>query len=127
MNRWLLAVAALLGLFPASAMAGGLIVDFVPPVYYTDGARIDKPITFVLFGAPEGQSMVEVARSVTRQIAVASLPRGRWCGQVHAMIDNVWSDGAPVPPFCVAIDAPAPAPTRKKPGPVTGVTHTVTP
>lgn len=117
---------AVLFLLPAVSMAGSLTATGAPVTRFTDGRAIDVPIAYVLFLAPEGEPLVETARSNTPTVTVTSLAPGRWCAQFFAVNGNVYADGRPATPWCGTVPAaPSQTPTpSRKPEPIGNVTFT---
>jgi hypothetical protein len=122
---------ALLFLLPAASFAGSITATITEaPTTYTDGTAITRPVTYILWGGPEGQTPRELARSVELIVRASSLAPGRYCAQVFAVditpARSVYSDGFPATPWCGTVpDVTVPPPVEpvaKKPNPVRAVT-----
>jgi hypothetical protein len=118
-------------LAPSESLAGSITATITePPATYTDGTQFARPVTYILWGGPEGQTPRELARSVELIVRASSLAPGRYCAQVFAVdmtpTRSVYSDGFPATPWCGTVPdvtvPPPPDPVAKKPNPVRAVT-----
>lgn len=119
----------LLVLGVAPAFAGSITATGTPVTRFTDGRAIDAPISYVLFAAPEGQTLAEVARADSPNVTATNLTPGRWCAQFFAVNGNVYSNASPATPWCGEVPAaPTQTPTpSRKPEPIGNVTFTTAP
>jgi hypothetical protein len=128
-RAWFLLAAALglLSMFVAPPAEAGTITTIgKAPTLYTDGTKIDKPISYRLEGNYDGQPTITVTADVPN-FKLVSMPAGRWCNRMYAVVDNV--DAEPSELVCVTVPGPAepPQPAKKKPNPTYGVATTAAP
>jgi len=126
--RWLWVLAFALSILTCfvRAEAGTITTTVKAPSLFTDGTKIDAPIKYRLEGNYEGQPAI-VVTSDSPTFVLQSMPAGRWCNRVYAVVNNV--DADPSSDACVTVPAPntTPPPTLKKPNPAYGITTTATP
>jgi hypothetical protein len=103
--RTLLAVAV--GAVATVAAGGTLNVSWQPASTYVDGRAIpaDKPVTYNLYGAPQGSPKVQVASALTGVSSVQTVAVGTWCYEVSAVVAGV--EGAHSPEGCGVMAAPS--------------------
>jgi hypothetical protein len=106
------------------AIAGTITTTVRAPTLYTDGSKIDAPITYRLEGSYDGQPAISVT-STSTTFTLTSMPPGHWCNRVFAVVNNV--DADPSDEACVTVPTASQPPPVKKPNPAYGIKSTATP
>lgn len=107
-----------------NATAGTITTTVKAPTLYTDGSKIDAPITYRLEGSYDGQPAISVT-STSTTFTLTSMPAGHWCNRVFAVVNNV--DADPSDEACVTVPGVSQPPPPKKPNPAYGIKTTATP
>lgn len=129
--RSLFVLAAALGalsmfIAPTPATAGTITTTVKAPAKYTDGSLIDAPIKYRLEGNYDGQPPIQVTSDSTTFV-LTSMPAGRWCNRVIAIVNNVEAEPSDTACATVPPTSTQPPPTGKKPNPAYGIATTVSP